>query len=41
MPRDERIRRWRTLMDGLLSQDVLWWRRCFTAALMQVPATAR
>jgi trehalose 6-phosphate synthase len=41
MPRDERIRRWRSLMYGLHRQDVLWWRRCFTAALMQVPATAR
>ena len=38
MPREERIRRWRALMDGLLAQDVLWWRRCFTDALAKAPA---
>src|SRR5690606_36999802 len=41
MPREERIRRWRALMDGLLAQDVQWWRRCFTEALMQAPMPAR
>jgi trehalose 6-phosphate synthase len=40
MPREERIRRWRALMDGLLAQDVLWWRRRFTEALTQVPVAA-
>ncbi|MBN9505749.1 MAG: trehalose-6-phosphate synthase [Altererythrobacter sp.] len=40
MPREERIRRWRALMDGLLAQDVLWWRRCFTDALAKAPAPA-
>jgi trehalose 6-phosphate synthase len=33
MRRDERKRRWRSLMDGILSQDVIWWRRRFTDAL--------
>jgi len=40
MPREERIRRWRALMDGLLAQDVLWWRRCFTDALAYAPGPA-
>ena len=35
MPRDERIRRWRALMDGVQSQDVMWWCDRFTAALEQ------
>jgi trehalose 6-phosphate synthase len=34
MPKEERIRRWRTLMDGVEKHDVLWWRRCFTHSLM-------
>ena len=34
MPRDERIRRWRALMDVVEREDVLWWRRRFTAALL-------
>ena len=34
MPKDERIRRWRALMDGVEKHDVLWWRRCFTHSLM-------
>src|SRR5690606_33971827 len=40
MPRAERVRRWRALMDGVLAQDVYWWGRTFTAALMQVPTPA-
>ena len=34
MPRDERIARWRALMDGVEREDVVWWRRRFTDALM-------
>ena len=37
MPRVERIRRWRSLMDGVLAKDVLWWRKQFTDALMAAP----
>jgi len=33
MPREERIRRWRALMDNVSEQDVMWWRRTFTEAL--------
>ncbi|MCD2325303.1 trehalose-6-phosphate synthase [Sphingomonas sp. IC-56] len=41
MPRDERIRRWRALMDGIEREDVLWWRRCFTDVLMSIPVPTR
>lgn len=34
MPKAERIRRWRKLMDNVTREDVLWWRRTFTEALM-------
>jgi trehalose 6-phosphate synthase len=37
MPLDERIARWRTLMDGIEAEDVMWWRRRFTDALEKVP----
>ena len=40
MPRAERIRRWRALMDGIEREDVLWWRKCFTDVLMGVPMPA-
>lgn len=40
MPLDERIRRWRALMDGVLEQDVMWWCRTFTDALATVPVAA-
>jgi trehalose 6-phosphate synthase len=42
MPREERVRRWRSLMDGILEEDVFWWGRRFTEALMseRVPAAA-
>jgi trehalose 6-phosphate synthase len=33
MPRGERIRRWQALMDNVTREDVMWWRRTFTAAL--------
>ncbi len=34
MPKAERIRRWRALMDVVEREDVLWWRRRFTDALL-------
>ncbi|MGN6122659.1 MAG: alpha,alpha-trehalose-phosphate synthase (UDP-forming), partial [Sphingomonas oligoaromativorans] len=34
MPKEERIRRWRALMDVVEREDVLWWRRRFTDALL-------
>lgn len=34
MPLPERIRRWRSLMDSVEREDVLWWRKTFTDALM-------
>jgi trehalose 6-phosphate synthase len=37
MSRDERKRRWRSLMNGILSQDVIWWRRRFTDLLGKAP----
>ncbi|MBO9622919.1 MAG: trehalose-6-phosphate synthase [Sphingomonas sp.] len=40
MPRDERIRRWRAMMDGIEREDVMWWRKRFTDALTAVPVAA-
>lgn len=34
MPREERVRRWRALMDVVEREDVLWWRRRFTSVLI-------
>ena len=36
MPRAERIRRWRALMDLVETEDVLWWRHAFVDALQGV-----
>jgi trehalose 6-phosphate synthase len=33
MPLDERIDRWTQLMDNVMHEDVMWWRRTFTDAL--------
>jgi trehalose 6-phosphate synthase len=33
MPLDERIDRWTQLMDNVMREDVMWWRRTFTDAL--------
>lgn len=33
MPRDERIARWRPMMDNVVAQDVIWWRKRFTDVL--------
>ena len=40
MPREERVRRWRALMDGVLAQDVFWWSRTFTEVLTKAPVPA-
>jgi trehalose 6-phosphate synthase len=40
MPREERIRRWRLLVDNVVREDVMWWRRGFTAALESVRVLA-
>lgn len=40
MPRDERIARWRALMDGVQREDVMWWRKRFTDALIRTPELA-
>lgn len=29
MPLDERIKRWRTMMDNVAGEDVIWWRYRF------------
>lgn len=36
MPRGERIRRWRAMMDNIESEDVVWWRGRFVDALQSV-----
>jgi trehalose 6-phosphate synthase len=35
MPRGERIRRWRALMDCVTDEDVVWWRHNFVKALQE------
>ncbi len=42
MPRDERVRRWETLMAGVQAQDVTWWAKTFLTALerSKIPADA-
>ncbi len=35
MSREERIRRWRALLENVQYEDVVWWRRRFTDALIQ------
>jgi trehalose 6-phosphate synthase len=34
MPKAERLRRWRILMDSVEQEDVLWWRKRFTDVLI-------
>ena len=34
MPKAERLRRWRILMDSVEREDVLWWRKRFTDVLI-------
>jgi trehalose 6-phosphate synthase len=40
MDRKERVRRWRTLMDNVVKEDVVWWRETFIDALMREPLEA-
>jgi trehalose 6-phosphate synthase len=35
MPREERVRRWTALMEGVQKEDVIWWRKRFTDALLR------
>ena len=35
MPREERVRRWRALLDNIRREDVFWWRDRFLGALEQ------
>jgi trehalose 6-phosphate synthase len=37
MTKEERIRRWRAMMEGVRDEDVLSWRHAFVAALEAVP----
>ena len=34
MPLQERVARWRSMFDNVQKEDVVWWRRRFTDALM-------
>ena len=34
MERQERIDRWRVMMDNVEKEDVIWWRKRFTSVLM-------
>lgn len=34
MPLDERIARWKPMYDNIQQEDILWWRRRFTDALL-------
>lgn len=37
MPREERIERWQRMMDVITREDIGWWRKIFTEALMEAP----
>ncbi len=39
MPREERVRRWKALMEGVQEQDVAWWSATFLTALEKAEAT--
>lgn len=41
MPRFERIERWRAMMDNVEAEDVVWWRKRFTDALIGEPAESQ
>lgn len=34
MQRQERVRRWRSMMEAIRAKDVIWWRKTFTDELM-------
>jgi trehalose 6-phosphate synthase len=36
MPKEERIRRWRTMMTSVRDENVMWWRAAFVKALEEV-----
>ncbi len=40
MPRQERVRRWETLMAGVQTQDIRWWLERFTDALRRTAVPA-
>lgn len=40
MDLDERRRRWRAMMDNIEAEDVVWWRKRFTDALLEKDAPA-
>jgi trehalose 6-phosphate synthase len=37
MPQEERIERWRTMMDRITAESLTWWRDSFISALSTVP----
>jgi trehalose 6-phosphate synthase len=37
MPREERVERWQRMMDVITREDIGWWRKTFTEALMEAP----
>ena len=37
MPKEERISRWRRLQQNVAQEDIGWWRKRFTDALLAVP----
>lgn len=39
MPREERVRRWRVLVENIRREDVFWWRDRFLDALERTPET--
>jgi len=41
MPKEERIARWRKLQENVQQEDIGWWRRRFTEALLAAPARSR
>ncbi|HWH22928.1 MAG TPA: alpha,alpha-trehalose-phosphate synthase (UDP-forming) [Allosphingosinicella sp.] len=41
MPREERVRRWRSMIESVRSEDVVCWRRSFVSALEAAQPPAR
>lgn len=41
MPHQERLRRWRAMMDIVESEDVYWWRKRVMNARLTVPEASR
>ena len=40
MPREERVRRWKAMIDSVANEDVEWWSRSFVEALEKTPVPA-